>query len=109
MFLLRSAFWLSLVVAIIPVNPQDLESGQRPVSTMETVGALQALVSDLAQFCERNARSCETGAQIASQMKVKARTGLQFASAWLEGSDTQVASPAGSVEQIVTGSTVSSN
>jgi len=84
MFLVRMAFWLSIVVALIPVNPGDLSAGQRPVTTYETLGAAQAVVSDLAGFCERNANACATGREVFAQFGAKARTGLRYVSAWVE-------------------------
>jgi hypothetical protein len=84
MFLLRMAFWLSIVVALIPVNPEDLSAGQRPVTTFETLGAAQAVVSDLAGFCERNVNACATGREVFAQFGAKARTGLRYVAAWVE-------------------------
>ncbi|MCG6859149.1 MAG: DUF5330 domain-containing protein [Salaquimonas sp.] len=84
MFLIRAIFWLSIVVALIPVNPADLKDGQRPVSTLETLGAAQAFVSDLGGFCDRNPQACGTANELFSQFGAKARTGMRYVSAWLE-------------------------
>lgn len=84
MFLVRAIFWLSIVIALIPVNPADLGEGQRPVSTFETLGAAQAVVRDLSGFCERNRQACETGSEVLAQFGAKARTGLRYVSAYLE-------------------------
>ena len=84
MFLLRTAFWLGLVIAFIPVNPEDLKEGQRPVSPLETIGLAKTVVSDVASFCERNTQSCETGGQLFSQIGVKAREGARIAYTWLD-------------------------
>ena len=84
MFVLRAIFWLSIVVALIPVNPADLKDGQRPVSTMETLGAAQMLVSDLGGFCERNPQACGTANELFSQFGAKARTGARYVSSWLD-------------------------
>ena len=84
MFLLRAAFWLSLVIAFIPVNPADLDNGQRPVTTGETIVAAQALLADLSGFCDRNPNACGTGRELFAQMGAKARTGLRHVSAYLE-------------------------
>lgn len=84
MFLIRAVFWLSIVVALIPVNPADLEHGQRPVSTLETLGAAQTLVSDLSGFCTRNPQACGTANELFSQFGAKARTGMRYVSAWLD-------------------------
>lgn len=86
MFIFRAIFWLSIVVALIPVNPADLKEGQRPVSTLETLGAAQTLVSDLSGFCERNPQACGTANELFSQFGAKARTGARYVSVWLEKS-----------------------
>lgn len=84
MFLIRTAFWLAIVVALIPVNPSDLKDGQRPVSTLETLSAAQAFIRDLSGFCERNGTACQTGREVVAQFGAKARTGLHYVSAYLE-------------------------
>ena len=91
MFLVRTIFWLSIVVALIPVNPADLGEGQRPVSTMETLGAAQTVIHDLTGFCERNPQACNTGNELFAQFGAKARTGARYVSVWFEkaGADAQ--------------------
>jgi hypothetical protein len=84
MFLVRTIFWLSLVIALIPANPSDLTEGQRPVSTFETLSAAETFVRDLSGFCERNASACDTGRQIVAQFGAKAHTGLSYLSAYIE-------------------------
>ena len=84
MFLIRFAFWMMLVVALIPVNAEDLGPEYRAVSTQETVLAAQAAMRDLSKFCERNKQTCETGRELVSQLGVKAATGARFVSAYLE-------------------------
>jgi Family of unknown function (DUF5330) len=84
MFLIRAVFWLTLVVAFIPVNPEDLKDGQRTVSTGETLVAAQALLSDLSSFCERNAEACGTGKELFSQLGAKAATGARHLIRYLE-------------------------
>jgi hypothetical protein len=91
MFFIRLAFWLSLVVLLIPVNPEDLPQGSRPVSTMEMLGTAQTAVNDLSRFCERNPSACETGGEVLSQFGVKARTGARELYEFLDdrfGTDT---------------------
>ncbi len=77
MFLIRAVFWLSLVIAFIPANPEDLDEGQRAVSTGETMVAAQALLADLSQFCERNEDACVTGKELFAQFGAKAKTGAR--------------------------------
>ncbi|MCB1463850.1 MAG: DUF5330 domain-containing protein [Nitratireductor sp.] len=96
MFVIRAIFWLSIVVAFIPVNPADLKEGQRPVSTLETIGAAQTLVSDLGGFCGRNPQACGTANELFSQFGAKARTGARYVSAWLDKTASQDDGNAGS-------------
>jgi hypothetical protein len=84
MFLLRAVFWLTLVVAFIPVNPEDLKDGQRTVSTGETIVAAQALLADLSGFCERNPQACGTGKELFSQLGAKAKTGARHVYRYIE-------------------------
>jgi Family of unknown function (DUF5330) len=84
MFFIRAVFWLTLLVAFIPVNPADLKDGQRAVSTGETIVAAQALVSDLSGFCERNEQACGTGKELFSQLGAKALTGARHVIRYLE-------------------------
>ena len=84
MFLIRAAFWLTLVIAFIPVKSADLGEGQRAVSTMETVSLAQSVVSDIGSFCSRNTQTCETGGVLLSQMGLKAREGAKMAYTWLD-------------------------
>ncbi len=107
MFLIRAAFWLTLVIAFIPVNPEDLEEGQRAVSTGETMVAAQALLADLASFCERNEDACVTGKELFAQFGAKAKTGARGFYEYL-GEEAQGETPAapaeGSADQTNTGS-----
>ena len=84
MFFIKAAFWLSLVVAFIPVDPAYLAPDQRNVTPMETVGVAQSLVKDLSGFCQRNSQACETGGVIISQMGLKAREGARIVYTYLD-------------------------
>ena len=104
MFLVRMVFWLSLVIAFIPANPDDLNRDQRVVSTKETLGAVQAAVSDFARFCERNGQTCDTGRELFSQFGAKAKTGARFVYDFIDSTDGQdPANPA--QDPVRTGST----
>ena len=50
MFLIRTAFWLMLLVLILPANEEDQK---------RLFGVAQATVKDLTTFCERNPEVCE--------------------------------------------------
>lgn len=91
MFLIRMTFWLSLVIAFIPANPDDLNTDQRIVSTQETIGVVQTTVSDFARFCERNGETCETGKELFSQFGAKAKTGVRFVYNFIDGENESIA------------------
>ena len=103
MFLIRTAFWLTIVVALIPVNAADLGEDRRPVTTLETLGAARALVSDLAGFCERNIQACDTGREVFAQLGLKAKTGLRYVATYIEDEQTTAQADAGTSDDIHTG------
>lgn len=86
-FLLRVAFWLSLVVLFIPADPQSLaDKGEgRDVSTFEAIGAAQSTYSDLKGFCGRNPTTCDVGRMAANTFTAKAKTGVRWISEQLDG------------------------
>ncbi len=59
-FLLRVAFWLSIVVLLLPADPSTGDKAPR-VSAIEALSAAQTTVSDVSQFCDRNPDVCVTG------------------------------------------------
>ncbi len=101
--LIRTIFWFSLVVMLIPVNPADLDADQRPVSTLETVGLAQSLYRDASGFCARNPQSCETGQELLSQFAVKAKTGLAWVTEQVDALQTANA-PASQTDATTTSS-----
>lgn len=108
MFVVRTAFWLAVVVAFIPVSRADLGQDQEPVSAVETIGLARTIVADIATFCSRNETACQTGAELASQMGAKAREGARIVYTVLDkqfgeeaGADAMAARPD---ESVTTGS-----
>lgn len=70
MFILKTIFWLSLVVLVLPTDAsQQQEFGRKA----------RAAVYHIATFCDRNARACETGSHYWQIFKNKADYGLQLA------------------------------
>lgn len=60
MFLLRAAFWLSVVILLLPADEQSGEDAPR-VTAFAAIAAVGATVSDLSQFCTRQPDVCATG------------------------------------------------
>jgi hypothetical protein len=79
MFLLRTAFWLSLVIVLLPADSGE----QAPrVTAFEALSAAQAAVSDLSQFCERNPDVCVTGGSAFEVFADKVRYGAKMISGY---------------------------
>jgi hypothetical protein len=78
-FLLRIAFWLSIVVILLPSDPaKKAESPQATISPMEALGAAQAAVEDARGFCERKPEACEIGSQALQSFGQKAQLGSKY-------------------------------
>lgn len=78
-FLLRVAFWLSIVVILLPSDPaRKADSARAQVSPLEALGAAQAAVEDASGFCGRKPEACEIGSQALETFGQKARYGSKF-------------------------------
>jgi hypothetical protein len=76
-FLLRMAFWLGLVLVLLP-RDKTPESDKLPqVGASEAVSAATAAVSDMSQFCKRQPAACEVGGQAATVIGQRAKDGAQ--------------------------------
>jgi hypothetical protein len=60
MFLVRSAFWLAVVVMLLPADKETGDQAPR-VTAFEAISAAGTAVSDFSQFCKRNPEACATG------------------------------------------------
>lgn len=91
MFLLRSAFWLTLVVMLIPADPS---TGEAPrITIINAVNALQATVADISGFCGRNPDVCVTGAAAVDLVSEKAGTGVDMVQRLLGGASERDSVP----------------
>jgi hypothetical protein len=76
-FLLRMAFWLGLVLVLLP-RDKTPESEKLPqVGASEAVSAATAAVSDMSQFCKRQPAACEVGGQAATVLGQRAQDGAR--------------------------------
>ena len=95
-FLIRMAFWFSLVLLVLPLGPQG-EAG--------SVGAVQAFLaareafSDVGGMCERRPEVCRTGKDAMLTIGVRAREGAQIAIGMLaeDGDEPDTAATTGSI------------
>jgi hypothetical protein len=76
-FLLRMAFWLGLVLVLLP-REKTPESDKLPqIGASEAVSAATAAVSDMSQFCKRQPAACEVGGQAATVIGQRAQEGAR--------------------------------
>src|SRR3569623_1011649 len=76
-FLLRMAFWLGLVLVLLPRDKApDSDKGPQ-VSASEAVLAATAAVSDMSQFCTRQPAACAVGGQAATVVGERAQAGAK--------------------------------
>ena len=76
MFLFRSAFWLLILVLLVPTD-RDQQS--------QIYGTAQAAMNDVASFCERNPQTCATGQDAFTVLVQKAQYGAQMVMTLVEG------------------------
>jgi len=69
-FLVRAAFWLSLIILLMPTD-------ERPQERLS--GTAAAAVEQAATFCERNPSTCAAGAELWAIYLRKAEFALQLA------------------------------
>lgn len=82
-FLIRMAFWFSLVLLALPLGNVG-ENGARQVGALEALVAAGEAVSDIAGMCERKPDICETGKAAISTVGVRAREASRIAYETLE-------------------------
>lgn len=76
-FLLRMAFWLGVVLVLLPSGgSQPLPKSD--VSTGEAIAAAKAAVGDMQQFCERQREACTVGSQAAIAIGHRAQAGAKM-------------------------------
>jgi hypothetical protein len=76
-FLLRMAFWLGLVLVLLPRDKTPESDKQPQLGASEAVSAATAAVSDMSQFCKRQPAACEVGGQAAVVIGHRAQEGAR--------------------------------
>ena len=70
-FLMRTAFWLSIVLLLLP-TPESMKAPETGIGAAQAVTAASATVSDVSQFCTRQAEACQVGSQALTYLGHKA-------------------------------------
>lgn len=87
-FLLRCAFWLSLVLLIIPIGGASSETGEETVSPITAFFAAREAVGDLIGMCDRKPEVCEVGRSAVHTITVRARESARIAMDMIEDERT---------------------
>lgn len=86
MFLIRTTFWLGLLLFILPIDTNQNDAAEHSsISTFQALGAAQSVISDFSRFCTRNAAACETGGAALEHVGHKARASAKLVYEYLDG------------------------
>ena len=75
-FLLRMAFWLSVVCVLLPSGTKST-SPEAHIDATQAVTLASAAVSDARGFCDRQPDACVTGGKVAVALGHKAEAGAR--------------------------------
>ena len=76
-FLFRAAFWLSIVVMLLP-TPESMKTPETGIGAAQAVTAASATVSDMSQFCSRQPEACQVGSQALVHFGHKAQASAKW-------------------------------
>lgn len=77
-FLLRMAFWLGLVLILLPSGSSERAAPATEVNASQAISAASATVGDLRQFCTRQPDACTVGSHVATELGYKAQAGAKM-------------------------------
>jgi len=93
MFLLKAAFWLGLVLVLLPTGSKKQADEAPQISAAEAASAATSAVADLSRFCTRQPETCTVGSQVASILAQRAQDGAAMVYEFI--SERRDAAPAG--------------
>ena len=96
-FLIRMAFWFSLVLLALPLSVGPDEDGRESVGPIQALFAAREAVGDIAGICERKPDVCETGKSAMHTITVRAKETARIAAEMLD--DQQAAAPETKIAQ----------
>lgn len=96
-FLLRSAFWLSVLLLVLPLGGGDgpSDKDRASVDAMSALAAAGATVSDMTSFCERQPDACKIGSEALKVVGERAKNGAALLQDYLEGGEAVAPAAAG--------------
>ena len=98
MFLIRTVFWLSLVILLLPAedpssNAQASARTDTYLNASRVIGAARTTASDIAGLCERSPQVCDTGEAALDTFLRKARYGAKLVFELISGPEDSPAAP----------------
>jgi len=76
-FLLRMAFWLTIVCVLLPGSGEKAQSPEAKIDAVQAVTLASAAVSDMRGFCDRNPDACVVGGKVATAIGHRAEAGAR--------------------------------
>jgi Family of unknown function (DUF5330) len=77
-FLLRMAFWLGVVLVLLPSGSAQHATQTSDVGTSGAISAASATVQDMRGFCTRQPDACTVGSQVAVTLGYRAQAGAKM-------------------------------
>ena len=93
-FLIRMAFWFSLVLLALPLSVGPDEDGRESVGPIQALFAAREAVGDIAGLCERKPDVCETGKSAMYTISVRAKETAKIAAAMIDDKQPEQAAAA---------------
>ncbi len=112
MFLIRMAFWVSVVLVLLPSGKKDEVSSaaHAQLSATDAAAAAASTVADMRQFCERRPDACAVGAQAAVAFGERAQAGARMVYEFLsEKASTGGKTPTSRTETAKAGDTLTAD
>ena len=77
-FLLRLAFWIGLVLVLLPRDPKpETDKNAAHIGAADAVSAATSVITDMSQLCARQPAACEVGGQAAKELGSRAQDGAK--------------------------------
>lgn len=87
-FLIRMAFWFSLVLLALPLNVGPDGEGRDSVNPIQALFAAREAVGDIAGMCDRKPEVCETGRSAMHTIGARAKETARLAAEALDTEDS---------------------
>jgi len=78
LFLLRMAFWLGVVLVLLPTGGTQRTPGGSEVHAADAISAASETMHDLKGFCGREPNACAVGSQLATTIGYRAQAGAKM-------------------------------